>query len=93
MTQQDLSSPEHRVENLSRHQFVRAYAELHTLIHDPKWANNPVSDLKLVCEVLDVNIAQKFDLTVMTLRKMLGAVTDPEQLFKTGNGPAESSAG
>lgn len=89
MAQQDLSSPEHRADNLSRHQFVQAYAQLRQVILDDRWANKPVSDLKLVIEVLDTQLAQKFDFTVRTLAKLFDSVTDPEVLFKTAGKPAE----
>lgn len=93
MAQEDLSSPTHRVANLSKGKFVRAYAELYNVIHDSRWSDKPVSDLRVVCEVLNANLAEAFDLTATTVVGMLVDVTSPERVFKTGSGPAESPVG
>jgi hypothetical protein len=93
VTQQDLSSTRHRVENLSKSLFVQAYAALHQVIHRDAWADNPVSDLRVVCKVLDDTLAQRFDIPMTTLLGMLVDVDNAMGAFKTGSGPAESGEG
>jgi hypothetical protein len=89
VTQEDLSQADHRLKNISYGKFFRAYAELHQVINDPRWADKPVSDLRVVCEVMNAQLAQMFDFTPSHLVKVLAAVTDPEHVFKTGSGRAE----
>lgn len=84
MADNDLSSPEHRLDNLSKGKFFRAYAELHAIALDSRWRDKPISDLAVVVEVIDAQLAQMFDVSVMSLRNMLTAAVDPNLVFKTG---------
>lgn len=93
MPDNDFSSPAHRVENLSKHTFVRAYAALHGVIHREAWADSPVSDLRVVVKVLDDVIAQTFDIPMTTLVGMLVDVDNQMGAFKTSSGRAESGEG
>jgi hypothetical protein len=83
MSQPDYSSPDHRAENLMLGKFARAYAEIRAVINDERWQSNPVSDLRVVCEVLDAQLAQAFELPPSTLAKAFRAAIDPALVFKT----------
>lgn len=93
MTQQDYSSTAHRVENLSRHQFVQAYAMIHEIINRANWADHPISDLRVVTKVLDESLARMFDIPMTTLLGMLVDVDESMGAFKTSSGRAESGEG
>lgn len=93
MTDNDFSSPAHRVENLSRHHFVQAYAMVHEVINRPAWADKPISDLRVVTKVMDEVLARTFDIPMTTLLGMLVDVDERMGAFKTSSGRAESGEG
>ncbi len=93
MAYNDFSSVRHRVENLSKSQFVKAYASLHAVISTEAWADKPISDLRVVLCVLDAQLAQMFDFPITTLVGMLVDLDNEVSAFKTGSGRAESGEG
>lgn len=93
MPDNDFSSPQHRLENLSKHQFVRAYAVIHQVICREGWADNPVSDLRVVITVLDHVLAEQFSIPMTSLVGMLVDVDNEVGAFKTSSGRAESEEG
>jgi len=89
MTQQDFSSPEHRLDNLSKLQIFQMYAELRRLIHHESHGNAPLKDLRVVCEVMEHNMAAFLDIPTTSLIGKLVDVASLDNKFRTGNGPAE----
>lgn len=93
MADNDFSSTAHRLENLSKTQFVKAYAILHQIIHREQWADSPVSDLRVVAKVIDAQLAQAFYIPMTSLIGMLVDVDNQVSAFKDGSGQAESGEG
>lgn len=61
MTQQDLSSPAHRLDNLVNMRFVRAYAVLRYHIFDAGSDALTASDLRILCGLMEHNVAVDMD--------------------------------
>jgi hypothetical protein len=73
MTQQDFSSPQHRIDNLTNMRFVRAYALLRHFIHDPELSQLPVHELKHLCSKLD---AENADALGLPMTSLVGRLVD-----------------
>lgn len=89
MSQPDLSSPQHRLDNISRGLLYRVYATIFALVHKEELANNPISDLRVMFDVANVDLAQKFDVLPSTWVNRLFEVGDPYRYDKD----AEDEAG
>lgn len=67
MTQEDLSSTAHRLDNLTNMRFVRAYALVRAFIFDPELAMLPSHEHKALFTALEREIADAMGLPTTSL--------------------------
>lgn len=93
MTHADFSNPLHRMENLSKGQFFTAYAILRRYVMDS--GDDVVSKVQLqaVCQVLEENLAQVFDVSVTTMQGFLVDNRNWSHLFKDAKDEGASATG
>lgn len=60
-------------------QFFKAYAAIRHLIMSPSWADRPIADLRLACDVVEYQLAQQFDITATSL---IGALVEVGRLIE-----------
>lgn len=93
MSDNDFSSFHHRVDNLSHHKFVQAYARIRHHIIADEHPDGPTPWLKGYVKGLDQELALAFGVPITTLRDML---TDQGLMLchnKDGQEQAESAEG
>lgn len=73
MTDQDITDPAHRLDNISKGHSFAAYAILRFAVNNPKWADSPVSDLRVLTTLLDADLAQRWG---MSPSSVIGRLVD-----------------
>jgi len=89
VTQQDLSSPAHRLENISKGLLFKAYATVFALAMNPDNAGGDLEALRPLFHTMNMELARTFDVATTAWESALWAAGDPYGDHKDGQDQAE----